>query len=92
MSLRAGAFLVAASALAAGCMSMSEPECRGANWYEIGERDALHYGQRPQIDQWAYLCSKHGVQASEKDYMAGWTDGYREFIRRMTGADCCAPN
>jgi hypothetical protein len=86
------ALLVAAGVLAAGCMSMSDTECRGADWYAIGERDALQYGQRPQIDQWAHLCGAHGVQASEKDYMAGWIDGYREFIRRSTGADCCAPN
>jgi hypothetical protein len=73
-------------------MSMSESECRGADWYQLGERDGLHYGLRPHIDQYAYLCDRYGVQASEKDYMAGWVDGYREFIRRSTGADCCAPN
>lgn len=73
-------------------MSMNAEECRSANWHQVGERDGLHYGMRPQIDQWVHACSAHGVQVSEKDYMAGWTDGYREFIHRSTGADCCAPN
>ena len=88
---RAAAVLALAGVLA-GCESMSDAQCRGADWYSLGERDGLHYGLRPHIDQYAYQCERHGVQASEKDYMAGWTDGYREFIRRSTGADCCAPN
>ena len=87
-----GAGLAGAVLLLSGCMSMSADACRTANWYEVGERDGLHYGMRPQVDQWAHACSLHGLQVSEKDYMAGWTDGYREFIHRSTGADCCAPN
>ena len=88
-------FFLAASLLAAGCAPMSESACRSANWYELGELEALVYGLRPQIDQYAYQCAKYGVQASEKDYMAGWIDGYREFIRRSRlheqhhrGCDC----
>ncbi len=68
---------------------MSEPECRGADWYKLGERDALIYGLRPQIDRYAHLCGRHGVQASEKDYMAGWTDGQRERAIRVSGSECC---
>ena len=83
---------VTISACLAGCAGMDADTCRGANWYALGERDGLHYGLRPQIDQYAHQCGQHGVQAAEKDYMAGWIDGYREFIRRSTGADCCAPN
>lgn len=70
---------------------MSDSECRSANWYELGERDALIYGMRPRIDQYAHQCGRHGVQPSEKDYLAGWFDGDRERAIRM-GADCCAPN
>ena len=71
---------------------MSDSECRSANWYGLGERDALIYGLRPQIDQYAQQCDKYGVQASEKDYLAGWFDGDRERATRMAGSECCAPN
>jgi hypothetical protein len=71
---------------------MSDAECRGANWYGLGERDALVYGLRPQIDQYGQQCGKHGVQPSEKDYLAGWFDGDRERAVRMSGSECCAPN
>ena len=71
---------------------MSDSECRSANWYGLGERDALIYGLRPQIDQYVQQCDKYGVQASEKDYLAGWFDGDRERAIRMSGSECCAPN
>jgi hypothetical protein len=76
---------LATLALAAGCAGMSEAACRAANWYEIGERDALIYGLRPQIDQHAYACQKYGVQASEKEYIEGWKVGDGERTRRMAG-------
>jgi hypothetical protein len=80
-------------ALLAGCAGMSDPECRGANWYELGERDALIYGLRPQIDLYAHQCSRHGVQPVEKDYLAGWIDGNHERALRMPDSGgCCEPN
>ena len=79
-------------ALLAGCAAMTDSECRGADWYALGERDALIYGLRPQIDQYAHQCGRHGVQPAEKDYLAGWRDGDRERAVRMSGSECCAPN
>jgi hypothetical protein len=92
MSPSTRALLVLAVCSAAGCAGMSESLCRSADWRAVGMRDALSYGLRPQVDQYTQQCAAYGVQVSEKDYMAGWTDGYREFIHRSTGADCCAPN
>ena len=83
--------LAFASLTMAGCAGMDAGECRSANWYEVGYRDGDQYGLRPRIDQYAHQCSAFGVTAAEKEYMAGWVDGYREFIHRSTGADCCAP-
>src|SRR5947207_6892837 len=68
--------LIAACALLAGCMQMSESECRTADWYQLGYRDADSYGLRPQVDQYAHLCRVFGVQAAESPYLAGWVDGY----------------
>ena len=68
---------------------MSDPECRSTNWYELGERDALVYGLRPRIDQYAYQCSKFGVQPDEKQYLAGWLVGNWEHSIRVSGSECC---
>ena len=80
-----------ALALLTGCAGMSDADCGSANWYELGEREALIYGLRPQIEQHAYACSKFGVEASEKDYIAGWNVGQGERIRRAAGEGCCSP-
>jgi hypothetical protein len=77
--------IVALAALLAGCVSMSESDCRGADWRGLGEREGRIHGLRPQIDQYTYQCSRHGVQTSEKDYMEGWTDGYREYEKQLLG-------
>jgi len=71
-------------------MSMSEADCRGANWFQLGERDGL-YGLRPQVDQYAHQCGASKVQVAEKDYLAGWQQGKWEYDRRVHASDCC-PN
>lgn len=76
--------LLLACVLVSGCASISEQECRSANWYQLGERDALIYGMRPQVDQLAYQCGKFGVQPDEKEYLAGWQVGNWEHARRAS--------
>jgi hypothetical protein len=85
-------FLIVACTLAAGCAAMSESECRGADWSALGEREALVYGLRPQIEVYAHQCATYGVQPSEQQYMAGWVFGNGERIRRSSGEGCCSPN
>jgi hypothetical protein len=81
-------FLILLASLLSACASMTEGECRGADWYQLGYRDADPYGLRPQIDRYAYEC-KAWVQASDSDYMRGWVEGYREFNTKMNGSECC---
>jgi hypothetical protein len=76
--------LLLACAFLAGCAEMPERECRTANWYQRGEVDALIYGTRPRIDQYAYQCEKFGVQPDENQYLSGWSDGDRERQSRMS--------
>ena len=81
--------LIAACALIASCAQMNESECRAADWYQLGYRDAEIYGLRPQVDQYAYRCRAFGVQVAEAPYMAGWVDGFREWNTRVMGSECC---
>lgn len=86
---RAGTALwISASAiLSVACAGIGDVDCRSASWYGIGARDALVYGLRPQIDQYAARCAREGIQLAEKDYLAGWVDGERERERRMSGSE-----
>lgn len=69
----------------AACSSLSESDCRAANWYALGERDAL-LGQRPQIERYAADCGRYAVTPAEPEYMAGWGIGYSEWNRRVSGS------
>ena len=80
-----GPVVIALCALAAGCASMSENQCRTANWYQQGETDGL-LGQQARLDQYKYQCAKYQVLPVENDYLAGWSDGYAEYNRRVGGS------
>ena len=79
------AAVIALCALAAGCASMSESQCRATNWYQQGEYDGL-LGLQAKIDQYAQQCGRYQVQPAEKDYLAGWNYGYSEFNTRVSGS------
>jgi hypothetical protein len=66
----------------AGCVSMSENECRGADWAQLGTRDGIS-GNPPRIDVYAYQCERHGVRAAEKEYLDGWWLGHAEYTHRV---------
>jgi Protein of unknown function (DUF2799) len=72
-------------AFAAGCVSMSEQQCRTTNWYQRGETDGIT-GLQAKIDQYADQCRRFGVQPAEQDYLAGWAWGYSEYGIRVSGA------
>lgn len=67
----------------AGCVSLSEAECRASDWQARGWQDAMS-GMRPQIELYAHQCSAFGAAPDEKQYMAGWNAGYGEWNRRVS--------
>lgn len=77
--------LLLACALLSGCATFTEQECRTANWYYLGEQDALAHGLPPQINQIAFQCQRLGVQVPEQQYMAGWNAGAHERAGRLSG-------
>jgi len=80
--------LALAAVLLGGCAAMTESECRSADWYQVGYRDADPYGLRPQFDRYAYAC-KSWVAVDEKEYFRGWQEGYWEYNHKMNGSECC---
>lgn len=70
-------------AFTAGCASLSESDCRSADWQARGWQDGLS-GNRAQIELYAEQCSPFGVTPDEKQYMAGWSLGYAEWNRRVS--------
>jgi hypothetical protein len=82
--LRHALSLGLAGALLGGCANFTEEQCRSADWYSLGEQDALFHGLRPQIQQIAEQCRKVGVEVPENAYMDGWNTGNRERAVRIS--------
>jgi hypothetical protein len=61
---------------------MSDAECRGANWYEIGYRDA-RFRLQDQQSVYAQQCERHGVKIDSTRYEEGLRQGRYDFPSRM---------
>ena len=85
--MRATPLLLAVSlAGCAGVTQLSENQCRGADWYQVGERDGLS-GAPARIETYAYQCDKHSVQVARDRYMDGWYEGYALYVHRTAGME-----
>jgi hypothetical protein len=60
-----------------GCAGLSEADCRSADWYDLGFRDAI-FALRSQEPLYAQACATHGVKIDALRYGQGWTEGRYE--------------
>lgn len=77
---------LAAALLTAGCASMSEEECRQANWYQQGMREALDGHSKNRLQEDREACAKVGVVPNVAQYMDGYDKGIRQFCTPENGA------
>ena len=68
--------LVSVLALAlGGCASLSESECAGADWEQIGYRDGAAGASAQRIAAHAKACAEHGVTVDQDTWRAGYDRG-----------------
>lgn len=69
---------LAVLALAAGCASMTEEQCRDANWLALGHADARK-GEMPDFGaERLQSCTEKGVAGNIGEWRRGWEQGRRE--------------
>lgn len=71
--------LLAALALLAGCETMSEDQCRRADWYQRGQRDGNQGEPERHIEAHRKACAKAGVVPDETRWRQGWREGVRGY-------------
>ena len=81
MTTLARFLLLGAGVLAAGCTTVTDTDCRNADWYGLGFRDAI-LAMQPQDLTYAEACAKHGVKVDTARYAQGWTEGRYEADNR----------
>jgi hypothetical protein len=67
--------------LLAACAGMSDAECRTANWYDLGYRDA-RFKLQSQDGVYAQQCERHGVKIDAARYDEGFRQGRWDFPDR----------
>lgn len=80
---------VAATVLVAwglsACATLSEGECRTANWYEIGRADGANGQPRARLFEHADACAEYGILPNDEAYYAGRDDGLARYCTPESG-------
>lgn len=76
--------LLGALALA-GCTSMSESECRVADWYRVGLADGSGGVMQNRLADYAEDCGKIGVDPDPIAYRKGWDQGIVHYCTPYNG-------
>lgn len=69
--------LIPVTLLLAACASLSEDECRGGNWYDIGVRDGADGRPSDFIFTHAKACADYGVRPDRTAWLRGREEGLR---------------
>jgi hypothetical protein len=83
-TLRTGLLSLVAISCAA-CASMSEDECRTADWRTIGYEDGAAGASATALGPRREACAEYGVAPDLDAYRAGREEGLREFCQPRNG-------
>jgi hypothetical protein len=77
--------ILAATAVLAGCNSMSAQECSSTDWRTVGYEDGVNGFAGDRIGRYRNACSEHGVTPDLHQYQSGRDEGLREFCKPANG-------
>lgn len=72
-------------ALLGGCASLSEGECRTADWYEIGRRDGEDGLARARLHEHDEACGEYGIDPHRAAYFEGREAGLQDYCTAANG-------
>lgn len=76
---------VLATVSIAGCATLSDEECRYADWYAIGMGDGREGRLDSRLARHAEACEKHGVRPDAEAWRAGWREGLLGYCSPQSG-------
>lgn len=65
--------------LLAACATLSENECRGGDWYQIGREDGVDGRKIAFIQQHAKACQDFGIRPVASEWRRGREDGLKQY-------------
>lgn len=82
--VRLAAMLLAAASLH-GCATLSEGECRQADWRELGREDGRQGYPQSRLQDHREACAKYALAPAERDYLEGRNEGLPHYCRAENG-------
>ncbi len=79
------AFGLVTTLLLAGCASMSESQCKVADWGRVGLTDGAGGASEGRLADYTEDCSKVGVLPNAQAYRQGWDVGIKRFCTAGNG-------
>lgn len=76
---------VAGLLILSGCATLSEDECRTADWRTIGYEDGMSGQLSRRIGQHREACAEVGIAPDLQAYLAGHKQGVKHFCRPQNG-------
>lgn len=67
--------------LLSGCSTLSEQECRHADWQRLGVRDGQQGKFVGLLDEHIKSCTQYGVRPDERQYLAGREAGLQQYCQ-----------
>lgn len=71
----------------AACATLTEDQCRAANWYEVGYGDGQAGREASYFARHVEACSKHGIMPQQSPWQQGRDAGLRLFCVPESGYD-----
>jgi hypothetical protein len=85
MLIRQAAGLMLLPLLLGGCASMTETECKVADWGRVGLADGARGEPERRLATYAEDCAKTGVTPNTRAYRSGWDEGISRFCTPANG-------
>ncbi len=77
--------MLVAVALLAGCESMSEQQCKVADWQRVGFNDGASGDSERRLADYTEDCGKTGITPDAQAYRRGWDSGIQRFCTAANG-------
>ncbi len=68
-----------------GCATLSENDCRGGDWYSIGQRDGAAGRTEDYVAQHTAACQEFGVAPDHERWLEGRERGLERFCTARSG-------
>ena len=68
-----------------GCASLSERQCRGEDWYQIGFSDGVNGARPDRVSSHGEACAKYSITVDTQQYEFGRRDGLVHYCTTARG-------